>query len=74
MTKKGIPALFITGLMIVVLLILSGIVALIVNIPVAIVGLSLNLPVWVPLVLSVVIGVIVLGWTFTTFMVRKRGR
>ena len=74
MTKKGIPSLFITGLMIVVLMILSGILGVIINIPMIIVGVSLGLPDWVPLVLTLVISVVVIGWVFTTFMTVRRKR
>ena len=72
MSRKGIPSLFIVGLMIIVLLILSGILSVILNAMMLIVGVSLGLPDWSILALTVVITVLILGWVFTTFMVVKR--
>ena len=72
MPRKGIPSLFIVGLMIIVLLILSGILSIIVNMAMLMLGVSLGLPDWAILVLVAVISVLILGWVFTTFMVVKR--
>ena len=72
MAKKGIVPYFMAGLMVVVLLILSGIVGLIVQIILGALLITLGVGPIPILLVAIVVGIIVLGWTFTTFMVRKR--
>jgi hypothetical protein len=66
--------LFIAGLMVVVLLILSGILSAILTIPVYLVAILSGMPqmLLVATISAIVISILVLGWVFTRFKVRRK--
>lgn len=70
--KKGIPNLFMNGLMIVALLILASIITIIGGVPILFFLVALGLPPVVELAVMLVFGILVLGWTFITFGMRRR--
>lgn len=74
---RGIGGLFILGLMVVVLLIIAGIISGLILLPVVILGyvLGLNEAPSAQLLfggLSLIVGIIMIGWTFLRFNVTRK--
>ena len=72
MAKHGIGNLFITGLIIVGMLILSGIVSGFIILPLDWLLIKLSVPLWVNLTISIFVGIVVIGYIFTTIRFRRK--
>lgn len=69
--KKSLGSLFVSGLIIVVMLIISAVMAGIIVIPVSWLSLELSFPAWVSLSVSIFVTIIVLGWVFSNIKIRR---
>lgn len=73
MVKKiGIQSSFMHGLMVFALLILATVITVIAGVPLMFLLVAIGLPPVPMLAIVLVFGILILGWTFLTFGMRRR--